>query len=100
MDVSQWTLGGGCLVVYAPLCFVRRIEVFASTHVFADAMIAITIITIIVYSIKKDVSDGNHFDDLVALNTETWPDTIGFAVYAYEGIGVILPVMDITANED
>lgn len=29
-----------------------------------------------------------------------FPDAIGFAVYAYEGIGVIIPIMDVCACPD
>jgi hypothetical protein len=29
-----------------------------------------------------------------------WPDAIGFAVYAFEGIGVILPIMEVTEDKE
>lgn len=32
------------------------------------------------------------------INTSTYADAIGFSVYCFEGIGVIMPVQDITAN--
>ena len=32
------------------------------------------------------------------INTQTFTDAIGFSVYAFEGIGMILPVQEITAN--
>ena len=28
-----------------------------------------------------------------------WYDAIGFSVYTYEGIGVILPIREVTANK-
>jgi proton-coupled amino acid transporter len=28
-----------------------------------------------------------------------WPDAIGFSVYAFEGIGVILPIMEVTEHK-
>jgi len=28
-----------------------------------------------------------------------WPDAIGFSVYAFEGIGIILPVQEVTADK-
>jgi len=28
-----------------------------------------------------------------------WPDAIGFAVYSFEGVGVIIPIYDITADK-
>ncbi len=38
------------MVIYVPLVFVRKIEVFAATHIFADIMIMITIVVISVYA--------------------------------------------------
>jgi proton-coupled amino acid transporter len=35
-----------------------------------------------------------------AINKALWLDMIGFSVYAYEGIGVILPIMDITEKPE
>jgi hypothetical protein len=37
-------------VIYVPLCWVRKIEKFAATHIFADALILITTIVILVYA--------------------------------------------------
>lgn len=33
-------------------------------------------------------------------NSQLFPDAIGFAVYTFEGIGVILPIMEVTENKD
>lgn len=49
-EISQWWLGVGCIVVYAPLCFVRKIETFAKTHVLADIMIMVTLLAVIIYA--------------------------------------------------
>lgn len=32
------------------------------------------------------------------INTASFTDAIGFSVYSFEGIGIILPVMDITSD--
>jgi hypothetical protein len=32
----------------------------------------------------------------MALNTATWLDMVGSAVYSYEGIGVVLPLLEVT----
>ena len=34
------------------------------------------------------------------INPVLWPDAIGFSVYAFEGIGVILPIREVTAVPD
>jgi hypothetical protein len=59
-DVSLWwfgkkkhwltvLLGVILILIYSPLCWIRKIETLAWSHVFADVMILITIITIWVY---------------------------------------------------
>lgn len=49
-DVSQWWIGLGCVFVYVPLCFVRKIETFAKTHVLADIMIIVTLLSVVIYA--------------------------------------------------
>jgi len=33
------------------------------------------------------------------INTESWSQCIGFSIYAYEGIGLILPVQDVIEDK-
>ena len=39
-----------CMLIYIPLVMVRKIEVFAVTHLFGDIMIIITIVIIFIYA--------------------------------------------------
>jgi len=45
---DKWVTAGGCLIVFTLLCWVRKIEVFASTHLFGDIMILITLLYVII----------------------------------------------------
>lgn len=85
-----------CFVVFVPLCFVRKISKFAAFHVFADVMIFCTLISVMIYASISLSKEGNQIDTVKGVNWNLFPDSIGFAVYAFEGIGVILPIMDIT----
>ena len=38
------------MAIYVPLVMVRKIEVFAVTHVFADVMIILTVIILMAYA--------------------------------------------------
>ena len=49
-DMNKWIWMPICMLIYIPLVMVRKIEVFAAFHVFADIMIIITIIAIFVYA--------------------------------------------------
>jgi proton-coupled amino acid transporter len=78
---------------------VRKIEKFSSTHIFADFIILFTVTTIVVYTIIE--ADNTGFaPDPVFLNTSNFLDIIGFAVYCYEGVGLVLPVLEITSRPD
>ena len=99
--INKWWFLPVCMTIYVPLVLVRKIEKFASTHMFGDIMIFITLVAIITYA-SINVSDQGGFttEGFVAFNTDLWANAIGFAVYAFEGIGVILPIMEVTENKE
>jgi proton-coupled amino acid transporter len=91
-----------CFVILLPLVMVRKIQTFAKFHVFGDAMIFITLTVIVIFA-SVSVSNNGFLDHNPAVpwfNKKLWPDSIGFAIYAFEGIGVILPVQDITEDRE
>lgn len=79
---------------------VRKIEKFANFHIFADCMILITIITVFVYAGKELSLHGSQLDTITKINPTTWSTAIGFSVYYYEGIGVVLPIGEVTAKPE
>jgi len=93
VDFSRFYLAIIQFVVFTMLCYVRKIEIFASTHVFADIMIVLALVTIIVYGSMKMVDEGTtQISTIPFMNHKSYSDAIGFSVYAFEGIGIILPV--------
>ena len=54
--INKWWFGLLCMIIYIPLVFVRKIEVFAATHLFGDIMIIITIVVLCIYA-GIDVGD-------------------------------------------
>lgn len=87
-----------CFVIYVPLCWIRKIETFNWSHIFADILIISTILIIITYGLIHLKNNG-WGEGVVAVNYNTYFNMIGFAVYSYEGIGVILPIMDTMKDE-
>lgn len=88
------------MAIYVPLVMVRKIEVFAATHLFGDICIFVTVITICVYAGINVGDNGWDTKGAQFINSTLWPDAIGFSVYAFEGIGVVLPIMEITERKD
>mmetsp|Transcript_4560 Transcript_4560/g.3066 ORF Transcript_4560/g.3066 Transcript_4560/m.3066 type:complete len:86 (-) Transcript_4560:611-868(-) len=82
--------------MYTPLCMVRKIEKFNKSHIFADAMILITLIAILIYA-SIYAGDNGWATGMQAINGELFPDAIGFAIYSFEGVGVIIPLYDVCA---
>ena len=80
-----------CMAIYVPLVMVRKIEVFAATHVFGDVMIIITLIVIMGYASASLHNNGVQIDGVAPVG-EYWADAICFSSSTYEGIGVILPI--------
>jgi len=63
-------------------------------------MILITMIVVVIYGAKNWELKGDRLSEVSKLNKTSWSDAIGFSVYAYEGIGIILPVGDVTKNPE
>ena len=100
MEVDPNVFAAMCFVIFTLLCYIRKIEIFAVTHLFADIMIVITILVVVVYGSYELAREGNQISTVPFINTQTYADAIGFSVYCFEGIGVILPVQDITAKPE
>ena len=56
--MNKWIWMPICMAIYVPLVMVRKIEVFAATHVFADIMIILTVLIIMVYAGVDIGKDG------------------------------------------
>ena len=85
----------------APLCLVRKIEIFAFTFLIADVLILLTAGTIVVFAILhlRD-NDWQWATDTELFNNKTWLTVIGSAIFSYEGIGVVLPIIEVTEKPE
>ena len=81
--------------MYTPLCWIRNLEALNATHIFADLVIAFTLCVVIGYTFSY-AAVNDYGPGLQMINPDTFLNIVGFSVFAYEGIGVILPVMEIT----
>lgn len=96
----KWYFLPICFAIFYPLVLVRKITVFAKFHLFGDIMIILAIVVMTIDACISISNNGwNPNPDLKWINTDLWPNAIGFAVYSFEGVGVILPIYDITENK-
>ena len=75
-------------------------ESFAPVYLFGDIMLLLTLLLIVTFA-SIHVQDNNGFTEegYSGFNVALWPNAIGFSVYAFEGIGIILPIMEMTENK-
>jgi solute carrier family 36 (proton-coupled amino acid transporter) len=97
--INKWILGAICFVIYVPLWLIRKIEKFAFFHIFADIGIIIGVITITIYAIVH-VSDEGFSEHTEMINNKLFLSFVGLAAYTFEGIGIIIPVMETTSRPD
>lgn len=86
-------------ILYVPLCWIRKIAVFNKTHLFADIIIVVMLLAVVGYGINHAIVDPPA-KGFQPINYSDWVEMIGFAVYTYEGIGVVLPISQICAVPD
>ena len=88
------------LVILVPLVWVRKIQKFAMFHVFGDLTIAVTIVIIVVFaSLYLESDERPKHPEFVPLNENTFLSILGMSIYAYEGIGIVIPVMEIASDQ-
>lgn len=87
-----WTLGWFVIVVLSLLALVRNIATFRVTFVFANFLLLSSIIIVCCYSINKMMTDGVG-PNIVPINFNGLWSMIGFSIYMFEGIGILMPCM-------
>lgn len=94
---EKWMWVGICMLIFVPLVWVRKTEKFAFTHIFADIMVLVGLVMVCVYGGKEVQLNGWKELDFV---TSEFAFSISYAVFAFEGVGVVLPIMEITENKE
>lgn len=94
-----WALILAELPVLAPLTWIRKLSSFGPTNLIADALIIAGISAILSWSIAgmagAPAAGHRGLVDLPAMRDAThWPMTLGTAVYAFEGAGMVVPMVN------
>ena len=100
VTINKWVFAAFFYLLWTGMCWVRKIQIFAHTHVFADCMIVFTMAVVMGYAIQKMSEDGQALTDAEFIDDKNWQTAIGFAVYAYEGIGIVFPVQDVCRDKE
>ena len=91
----MWWFALGIVCCYSPLAWVKNIKKFAFAYIIGNAMIVFTAIVVCGYATKGLIKNGPlNQDSFQAVNTKNMWDMVGFSFYCFEGIGVVLPIME------
>ena len=94
---SLWVLVALELPLLAPLTWVRRLSSFGPTNLAADALIVAGIVAILSYSgagMLRGPPRGGALSLPAMRDSSHWPLMLGTAVYAFEGAGMVVPLIN------
>jgi amino acid permease len=89
--IPDWVIITAQVLIYIPLSWIRKIQNFSITSLVADVFILIGL----VYIISSDlfiISSNGHSNNYTLFNSDKFPLFLGTAIFAYEGIGLIIPL--------
>ncbi|KAI9094428.1 transmembrane amino acid transporter protein-domain-containing protein [Phlyctochytrium arcticum] len=79
------------IVAYIPLSWVRKIKHFSITSLIADVFILAGLAYILYFDVFT-ISTHGVAKDIVYFNSQSFPLFVGTAMFAFEGICLILPI--------
>lgn len=86
------------LVIYTMLSLVRNLAVFSFTFLIGTCLIIITCIFVAIVATGRMISETEIPSGIVFINTSGMMNTLGFTIYCYEGIGIVMPVLATSQN--
>lgn len=90
-----WSVAIFLICLLIPTVFVRNLSKFSFTYLIGNVCIMTTIIVVSYEFISKQIEEGGKLGPGVDWIDSDFMMMLGFGVYAYEGIGVVLPIMSV-----
>ena len=88
-----WMLIIAQFVIFVPLTWIRRIGSFGPTNIAADVLIFTGLVGILIYS-SSGLATRSSSLNVPMFNSNNFSLFLGTAVYAYEGLAMVVPVYD------
>ncbi|AET40162.1 Avt4p Ecym_5408 [Eremothecium cymbalariae DBVPG len=91
------------LIIFIPLSFVRNVSKLSLSSLLANFLIICGLFIVVLYSAKHLIVDLSFKPEegvIFLFNSKKWTLFVGTAIFAYEGIGLIIPVQDSMAHPE
>lgn len=101
ITVGPWTPGVILLVILTLMAWVRDISKFSSTMLIGNLCILSTLIIVTVLMFQQLSNRGfTAGPDVIPMNFKEFWAMVGFSCYTFEGIGVVMPIMQACSVPD
>jgi proton-coupled amino acid transporter len=87
-------------LLLAGLSLVRKIDIFAATHVFGNIMMVTAFISLFYYGSWDLKTKGNHWNEVDFIYPSQFSAVLGSAIFSFEGIGLLMPVQNLTEDKE
>eukprot|EP00439_Symbiodinium_sp_Y106_P052020 s2251_g6.t4 len=94
--ISQGSLCGLLALVWLPLAQIRRLKHLSTLNLLADLCIAFGLLLILTGALTHLATTTTVWNLLRWARFETYPLCLGTALFAFEGIGLVLPMYEGT----
>ena len=88
------------LCVFAPLAWDNNIAKFSSMYLVGTFLLLLCILTVAVFCGLKMIKNNDIGPNVFPNNPDGFWIMVGFSIYCYEGIGIIMPVLKASAEPD
>lgn len=94
LKIGNFAIGCALTLILVPVAWVRNISKFSFTFLIGNTMILLTvIITSVLLFMRFSERGYTAGKNLQPINNDTYMVMVGFSVFSFEGIGVVMPIM-------
>jgi len=93
IDSNPWIYGSIIICIYAPIAWVRNIAKFSFTFMLGNLLILMAVAFVTVYCFMTMARQDGIAPDVKFINTDSYLSALGMSVYCFEGIGIVMPIM-------
>ena len=97
IKIGVWTIAMILSLIVIPVTLIRQLNNLSCGFVVGViCIVASALISLILLQIKFENNGYHAGKNLMMLNSDTYLSFVGFSIYSWEAIGIIMPIMDQT----